>query len=200
MAALAATIVYYIWGPSVAKDANRFTIALLDENWPVVYSFASRDEMAGWGMTVSQFDQFCEALADHCWPTAVTPLVEEWEPSPAGVGPGRIGRAVPHSPNGSRRYAVTLFRQGDHKSVQILDIQYRHGPDGEWHPDVLDALLQLNRGNAVRHGKPPVNLLNAMRSVGIKAMTVYPNLTKLSQAQIVLFLRGTSPYWTSPAN
>jgi hypothetical protein len=200
VAVLAAAVAYYIWGPSVEKDANRFTDALLAKNWPLVYSFASRDERAGWGMTLPQFVVFSRALADDCWPAGVSPLVEEWESSPTRVGPGGVGLAVTYSPNGSQRYAVTLYRTTDHKSVQILDIQYRHGPDGEWHPDVLDTLLQLNRGNAVRHGNPPVNLLNAMKSVGIKQMTVYPNHTKLSQAQIGLFLGGKSPYWTSPAN
>jgi hypothetical protein len=200
VAAVVAAIAFDVWGPSVDEDAQRFADALLGKKWTVVYAFASRDEKAGLGMTADQFETFCDALADHCWATDVYPFVEEAERNPTMVANRAIGIGVAFSPKGSRRYAVTVFRKSDHASLQLVDVQFRHDRYGEWHPDVLDALMQMNRGNHVRGGDPPVNLLRALRSVRKSEMIVYPGLAKLTQSQITLYLAHKAEYWTSPAD
>jgi len=197
VAAIAAAIAFDVWGPSIDKDANRFASALLNKDWQTAYRFASRDEISGWQMTEPQFAAFCEALADHCWPEDVTPLVVESERLETVVRSGEVGIGLQNSPNGSRRYAVTVYRKRDHVSVQVFYLQFRHGWDGEWHPDVLDALLQLDRGNYVRGGQPPQNVLAALQAVGAQKLTVYPDQAILSQSQIHLFLDHKAKYWTS---
>jgi hypothetical protein len=193
-----AAAAFYVFRPTVDKDAHHFVDALIGRHWSDLYSFESDAERSGSGWDEATFAKFCGILSQRGWPTRLRPQIDEIFPIVNKLKPGQIGIDDSWNRAGTREYVVTLFQGAT--SVQDFSIQFRHGRDGEWHPDVIATLLHVAKGDRVRGARVQSDLLQAMQAVGSSQLTLYPEGDQTDDQRLRDYLAGTTRTWLRPGS
>lgn len=189
-------VAYFVFRPTVDKDADRMVQALLQRDWKAVYGFQSSAEHEQLGWDQAKFAKFCDALSQHGWPTGETSKIDEVMPNVNQLKPGQIGIDDSWNRAGTREFAVTLFAKPEAtNSQQVFSIQFRRGMDHEWHPDVLATVLKVNVGARFRSASPQLNLLQALQTIGQDQLTTYPEKDQTNQDQLRSYIDGRSKVW-----
>jgi hypothetical protein len=191
-----AAAVFFVFRPTVDKDADRFVNALLNRNWAEAYRDESVGEKEQLGWDEPTFIKFCDALSRQGWPIGRRPKIDEILPIVTELKAGDIGADDSWNRAGSREYMITLYRGT--VSEQAFQVQFRHGPDGEWHPDVLSSLLRVNTGGKTRGANPQRNLLEAMQAIGATQITLYPVGDHTDLSMLGAYLMGQTKMWLEP--